>query len=102
MSMEGGYDNKHPRGQQANLKGWGARAVAAHQNSFESFVGFAAAMLTGIFTQQEVETLSLIGIIFICSRVVYHILYLANLDKLRSLVWGVGFVCICSLFVISL
>ena len=35
----GGYDNKDPRGQQAKLDGWGARARAAHYNGFEAFPG---------------------------------------------------------------
>ena len=45
MQRAGGYDNRHPRAQQATLTGWGARSVAAHQNSFETFAPFAAAVL---------------------------------------------------------
>ena len=37
-NQPGGYDNNHPRAQQAMLTGFGARAVAAHQNSFESLI----------------------------------------------------------------
>lgn len=33
----GGYDNNHPRDQQAALVGWGKRANAAHNNTLESF-----------------------------------------------------------------
>ena len=33
MNKLGGYDNRHPRAQQAQLKGFGARALAVHQNS---------------------------------------------------------------------
>ncbi|HHF7348431.1 TPA: MAPEG family protein [Legionella feeleii] len=46
----GGYDNKQPRAQQAALTGIGARAVAAHQNSFESLIIFSTAALTAIAT----------------------------------------------------
>ena len=46
MKQEGGqYDNHHPRAQQARLTGFGARALAAHQNSFEAFPLFAVAVL---------------------------------------------------------
>lgn len=37
-----GYDNQHPRAQQAALSGRDARAVAAHQNTVENFPLFAA------------------------------------------------------------
>ena len=43
--MPKGYDNRHPRDQQAQLTGWGKRALAAHQNGFESFPAFASAVL---------------------------------------------------------
>lgn len=33
MNQLGGYNNKHPRSQQAKLTGAGARALAAHQNN---------------------------------------------------------------------
>ena len=45
MQRAGGYDNHLPRSQQARLEGWGARSVAAHQNGFENFAPFAAAVL---------------------------------------------------------
>lgn len=38
MNNAGGYDNNHPRAQQAKLTGFGARALAAHQNAFESLI----------------------------------------------------------------
>ena len=36
MTKLGRYDNNHPRAQQAQLTGVGARVVAGHQNVFES------------------------------------------------------------------
>ena len=50
-NQPGGYDNNHPRAQQAALAGLGARALAAHQNSFESLIVFSAAILTALATQ---------------------------------------------------
>ena len=40
MAKAGGYDNHHPRSQQAQLTGFGARALAGHQNAFESLLIF--------------------------------------------------------------
>jgi len=94
MSKEGkGYDNKTPREQQARLTGWGKRAVAAHQNSFEVTPLFAAGVLIGHVTQGNPEWSKCLAITFLVSRVVYTGLYLANLDAFRSLVWMLGIGC---------
>ena len=41
MAKLGGYDNSHPREQQSKLTGYGARAVAGHQNAFESLLYYS-------------------------------------------------------------
>ena len=41
MHKESKYDNNYPRTQQSNLTGFGARALAAHENSFESLISYA-------------------------------------------------------------
>jgi len=51
MHKAGGYDTNHPREQQAKLKGFGARALAAHNNAFESLIVFASAILLAIATE---------------------------------------------------
>lgn len=51
MNKEGGYDNKLPREQQKKLTGLGARALAAHQNCFESLAVFAVALAVAFGTQ---------------------------------------------------
>lgn len=93
MKKEGAYDNNHPRLQQARLVGMGARAVAAHQNGFESLVVFATAALTAIATNHLSTSIQVLAVIYIISRVVYNLLYLNDLASARSLTWFVGFVC---------
>lgn len=88
-----GYDNKHPRAQQQQLTGIGARAVAGHYNAYEAFPLFAAAVLATIATDLITERAIQLGIAFIVLRVLYHILYLLNADKLRSLVWFFALLC---------
>lgn len=85
-----GYDNHHPRAQQASLTGFGARAVAGHQNSFESLIIFSTAVLTAIATQHLGMTIQLLAVFHIVARVVYHVLYVMNWASLRSMVWGLG------------
>ncbi len=46
MNKLDGYDNKHPREQQSKLTGFGARALAAHQNCFESLPAFYIVLFT--------------------------------------------------------
>lgn len=93
MSKLGGYNNNHPREQQSKLTGFGARALAAHQNAFESLIIFAPAVLLAISTQHIGSNITLLAIVHVCARVLYNILYLMNIDKLRSLVWGIATIC---------
>lgn len=90
MNKLGGYDNNHPREQQSNLTGFGARALAAHQNAFESLIIFSTAVLVAIATKHIGETVQTLAMVHIGARVVYHVLYLMNIGTLRSVVWGVA------------
>ncbi|STX81335.1 transmembrane protein [Legionella busanensis] len=87
-----GYDNNNPRLQQASLTGWGARAVAAHQNSFESLVIFSAAILTAIATKHTGYLIQILATIYLVSRCFYHILYLLDRSTLRSIFWSIGYI----------
>ncbi|WP_371373245.1 MAPEG family protein [Thalassotalea aquiviva] len=93
MNKSGGYDNNHPRAQQANLQGFGARALAAHQNAFESLIVFSSAILLAIATNSTTDTVQLLALIHIGARVVYNILYLINISTFRSIFWAVGIGC---------
>jgi uncharacterized MAPEG superfamily protein len=86
----GGYDNSDPRGQQAALTGFGARAVAAHQNSFESLIIYAAAVLTALATQHITPVIEWLALSYLVIRVVYHVLYLLDWATLRSTVWALS------------
>jgi len=90
MNKLGGYNNNHPREQQSKLTGFGARALAAHQNAFESFILFAPAVLLAIATNNNSDIIQQLAITHIVARVLYNVLYLMNIGILRSLVWGVA------------
>ncbi len=95
-----GYDNKFPRDQQNRLSGWGKRALGAHLNSIEAFAPFAAAVIISHISQANPVWTTRLALAFIVARVVYLALYLANLDKLRSLVWFVGILATAGLFIL--
>ena len=93
MNEQGGYNNHLPRQQQAQLTGFGARALAAHQNSFEAFLLFAVGVLMAHTTQTAGWLIDALAIIFVITRVVYLLCYWVDLAWQRSLVWFVGLVC---------
>ena len=93
MKEQGGYNNHLPRQQQAQLTGYGARALAAHQNSIEAFMLFAVGVLMAHTTQSVGWLIDALAIIFVIARIVYLWFYLADLPALRSPVWCIGLVC---------
>jgi len=94
----GGYDNKNPRAQQDKLAGMGARARGAHYNGFESFPPFAAAVFVAHLAGAADHRASILSIAFVVARTLYIAAYLADLDYLRSAIWGIGFLCTIALF----
>jgi uncharacterized MAPEG superfamily protein len=85
-----GYDNRDPRGQQAKLEGWGRRAHAAHQNGFEAFAPFAVGVGLCVALRADPQWTLTLALVHTVARLVYPALYIANIDKLRSLVWFAG------------
>lgn len=90
MNKLDGYDNKHPRDQQSKLTGFGARALAAHQNCFEALAVFAVALAVVLGTNNVHQVTELLAITHIVARVLYCVFYYLNLDILRSLLWFIG------------
>ena len=93
MAKLGGYNNNHPRQQQSKLTGFGARALAAHQNAFESVILFAPAVILALATNNTQQTVIVLAVVHVIARVLYNILYLLNNGLLRSIVWGIATIC---------
>ncbi|GAC14685.1 MAPEG family protein [Aliiglaciecola lipolytica] len=102
QNKAGGYNNRYPRAQQNKLRGFGARAKAVHENSFEALIMFVPGALTALITHNVGEIAQYLAIGFIVSRLIYALCYWFNVHRLRSLFWGVGFACSIGLLVISL
>jgi uncharacterized MAPEG superfamily protein len=92
MQKLNGYNNNHPRAQQAELTGFGARALAAHQNAFESLAIFAPAILLAIATNNTGAMIEQLAITHVIARVLYNIAYLINIGTVRSIIWAIGIV----------
>lgn len=88
-----GFNNKRPRDFQAKLEGFRQRAHWAHQNSFEAFPPFAAAVIIAHQLGADRAWLDGLALAFIALRLVYGGLYIANWHLLRSLVWLAAVLC---------
>lgn len=87
----GSVDNKEPRTQSMALTGAGARAVAAQANTWEALALFSAALLAVMLSGVAPESIATLALVYAGLRVVYIPLYIADLDKFRSLAFMGGF-----------
>lgn len=101
----GGYrlqDNHDPRDFLESLNGFARRAHAAQLNSFEVTPAFVAAVIVAhLVGNAELVTINVLAVLFITSRLLYIICYLADWAMLRSLVWFLGMGLIAAFFVVS-
>jgi uncharacterized MAPEG superfamily protein len=93
MAKLGGYNNNHPREQQSKLTGFGARALAAHQNAFESVILFAPAVVLALATGNIQQEIVILAVVHVIARLLYNIFYLLNISLLRSIVWAIATLC---------
>jgi uncharacterized MAPEG superfamily protein len=96
------YDNRNVRAWQAKLEGLPQRAHAAHLNSFEAFPFFAAAVLCTLVMGANPSTVGRLSIAFIAARLLYGIVYINDLPRLRSAVWFGGLACVIALMLVAI
>jgi uncharacterized MAPEG superfamily protein len=89
---DGGYDNHQPRAWLANQKDWRARANAAQANSFEVLPLFIGAVIIAHQHAAMQIRVDVLAFGFVVLRLIYILLYLADLASARSLVWGLALV----------
>ena len=96
-----GLDNNRPRLWQETLTGWRKRADWAHRNHFEALAPFAAAVIIAELSHVAQSRIDIIAGTFIALRLTYTAMYVADWAALRSIVWSLGFICVLSLFILS-
>lgn len=84
---DGGYDNHHPRAWLAQQTDWRARANAAQANSFEALPFFIGAVIIAHQIGANQTRLDLLAFLFVLMRLVYILLYVADMATARSVVW---------------
>ncbi len=97
----GEVDNRLPRAQQAQLEGWGARALGAASNGFETFPAFAAAVIVAHIAGADPGWSAIWSVVYVAARILHGIFYAIDVDKLRSSAFGLGQACAIALFVLA-
>ncbi|USR93078.1 MAPEG family protein [Phormidium yuhuli AB48] len=97
-----GYDLAAPRAMFDRLPAYAQRATWAHQNSFETFLPFAAAALIAYVTHGESATTTWAALIFLAARVVYSGCYIFNVPLVRSASFVIGSLATLVLFAVGL
>lgn len=100
--LQVGYDAKAPRAVFEKLPPYAQRATWAHQNSFESFMLFAAAALMAYVTQQDSIWVAGAAIAYFVARLLFSLFYILDIPLARSLMFGIGTLCIATLMGTSL
>jgi uncharacterized MAPEG superfamily protein len=95
------YDNAAPRAGLERLGALQQRAYWAHQNGFEAFPLFAAAVIIAHLAKAPQQWVDGLALAFVLLRVGYTFCYIYNKPTLRSLSWAAAFLCVVGLFVIS-
>lgn len=102
MHRNGGYDNALPREQQQHLKGFGARANAAHYNCFEAITYYAPAALVVLATSSIGTTHVALAVSFVVCRVLYLLCYWYAWNTLRSIMFVAGLAVSIALFITAI
>jgi uncharacterized MAPEG superfamily protein len=89
--QRGSYDNAYPRQWLNQLVGWPMRANAAQANCFEAMPFFFVAVLLAHQMRALQGTLDMMCVLFVVVRLLYVLMYVANMAMLRSLVWLMAF-----------
>ena len=84
---KGGYDNNNPRLWLAKQTDWRARANAAQANTFEALPFFFAAVIIAHQLQARQSVVDVLAFLFVVLRIVYIMMYVADMAKTRSAIW---------------
>lgn len=93
-------DNQYPREEYEDLPPAKRRAYAAHQNAYENFPFFAAAVIIALTMGAPASTVGTLALLYIAVRIAHGVLYIMNKSTLRSAAYGVGLLLNIAIFVL--
>ena len=97
------YNNHDPRDFLSKAEGKHKRANNAQMNSFEAFPLFAVGVLIAhqkLASHHDYLLLNSLSIAFVVTRLTYGWAYLVDLPSLRSVIWFIGIVISCALYLL--
>ena len=80
----GHLDNNHPRIQQAEMTGTGARIQGAQMNAWEALAIFTMVNFIAFSSGLDLKLIANISVVFALMRVLHALFYIANFAWLRS------------------
>ena len=93
-------ENHNPRETLARATGKAARLNAAQQNGYEMLPLYAAAIIIAHATGEAAQgVINFWATLFIISRAAYIWAYAQDKATARSIIWGIGFICVIALFI---
>ncbi|UFP93969.1 MAPEG family protein [Gloeobacter morelensis] len=100
--LQVGYDYAAPRAMFDKLPPYAQRATWAHQNAFEGFALYTAAVLMVLVSGRNGEWANTLAVAYLAFRAGHGLFYIANLPWLRSGMWILAMTCIAGLMAIPL
>jgi len=94
----GSLDARHPRVQALELRGPAARAYASQQNAWEALAFFGTAVILAHFAGADPGQSATAAMVYVVTRVLHPVLYIADQPILRTGVFVVGLGCCIWLF----
>jgi len=101
ITIPGGFKPKYNRNSREILeatKGKTKRAKWAHDNSWEAFAPFAAAVIIAHYLKVDQSMIDYSAIVFIIARLIYGLCYIYDKSLMRSIVWFVGLLAVVNLY----
>lgn len=93
--------NARPREWLEQAEGAQKRAHWAQLNALEAFPPFAAGVIIAAVAGASPAAINVLAVAFIVLRIVYGFCYIRNLAMARSMVWGLGMLCVVGLFIVA-
>jgi uncharacterized MAPEG superfamily protein len=97
----GRFDNNHPRLQQAELRGLGARLLGAQANSWEALIVFSVSVRIAHASGLPLDSLELPALMFLGFRIVYCAMYALDWAWVRSVMFFAGLGCCIYIFMLA-
>ena len=92
--------NRHPREEVGDLPPHRRRAYAAHQNAYENFPFFAAAVIVAVTSGAPLAAVNGLALIYLVLRILHGLCYVGNYSTPRSIVYTLGLLVNIAIFVL--